>query len=295
METRQIVERFGAWLHVRGWTQVEAARRLRVSAGAVNQVLRGSYKGNTEKIVKAMRRLMDREERRRKAPRRPPFAGTSVSDAVTGILQLAHDEQVLVLVLGPSGVGKTVSAEQYVRAEPDCLLVAAVPGIRLRYLAEQVSAAAGLDWEGSSAHMLDRVAQELRGTGRLVIVDEADYLNEQCLQAMRMLHDACGCGMAMLGTGAMLEKLRARRSSTISQFLGRIAYSRLLDGITRDDADAILRPMELPAESCKSLAAGCESSARRLAYACVAAQRNAGSLRFGPQHVALAYSQLLSP
>lgn len=293
----QVVERFRAWCQVQGLTQAAAARRLNISTGIISRMYTGKYGddgGNVGRMCAKMVRFLDREARKRSAPKRPPFAATSVTESVIGTLSVAHDECVMALVMGPTGAGKTTAIRQYLLAEPECISISAVPSMRSRALIALIARSIGVAWQGSTSQMLDACAERLRGTGRLIIVDEVDYLHEPCLQELRMLHDMTGCGLALVGTLAFRERLQRRNSSTIGQFLGRLAYAASVDGISDTDAEEILAPFGLARDALSALARGCDGSARRLVWAVASAQREAGQAAISTQHVTSAYQALLS-
>jgi len=299
-DQKQIVERFRAWCAVQSprITQAQAAKRLSISSSVLTGLYASEekhmYTGNIGRMCAKMVRFLDREARKRGAPKRPQFAATSVTERVIGTLRVAHDERVMVLVMGPTGAGKTTAIGQYILAEPECVSISAVPSMRSRALIALIARSIRVEWKGATSQMLDVCAARLRGSGRLIIVDEVDYLHEPCLQELRMLSDMTGCGLALVGTLAFKERLSRRNSSTIGQFLGRLAYAESVDGISDTDAEEILSPFGLARDAVSALARGCDGSARRLVWAIASAQREAGQAAITTKHVSNAYSALLS-
>lgn len=302
-DLKPIIDRFRAWTDAHHLSQVEAARLCGISSAALSQTLAGKYAGNVGRIAAAMDRAVDRAARREKAPRRPAFAMTSVAADVLSGLETAHTEGCMTLIMGESGLGKTEAALRYVEGEPETVYIPWYPAKRrdracsprpvLIELAARIGAHA-TSWMSMPA-AFGAVADALRGTGRLIIWDEADYLGEEQLQVCRMLHDATQCGMAFLATPSMLEHLRRKRSSTLQQFLNRLAYALSLSHLTSDDAEAILSPMGWDDATIQAAAAGAQGVTRRLALGAVAAQRLA-SLNGGKIDAVLmsrAYGQLM--
>jgi len=293
-------------MQTHGVTQAEAARLCGVSGSTLSQTLSGKYRGNVGRVAAAMARAMDRARARERAPRKPAFAMTSIAEEVFAALETAHTEGVISLVQGESGLGKTEAARRYAEAEPETALITMRPGSSrhrfrgsrtvLLHVARAVGCADQVNTAtASDGDVLDVLTHALRGSGRLVVVDEADYMSEAQLQAARMLHDETGVGIVLLATPAMLERLRKYRSGTLQQVLNRIAYVVHLRRCTPDDVERLLHPFGLDAATIDAAARGAAGVTRRLALGIVAAQRyaarNGGTI--SARTMARAYSQLM--
>ena len=199
-----VVIRFQAWSRVKGLSQAQAARLLGVSSSTLSQVLSGKYAGDVARVAEKMLRALDRAERRANAPKRPDFVMTSVAEEVLATLRTAHDEGVMAVVMGPSGVGKTAAVDCYRRAEPETILITMRPMGRRGYvgggrpLMIRLAKAVGLEfaYNASSMDNIEAVGETLKGSGRLVIIDEIDYATEEALQVIRMIHDIAQVGIA---------------------------------------------------------------------------------------------------
>jgi hypothetical protein len=101
--------------------------------------------------------------------------------------------------------------------------------------------------------------------------------------------------MALVGTPAYLERLRARNSPTLDQVLGRIAYCERIDACPDEDLRLIAGQFDLPDPAVDLLVAGAHGSARRLAAAIVAAQRieDKEGRGFSERGIREAYAQLM--
>jgi len=206
-------------------------------------------------------------------------------------------------VLGKSGVGKTTAVEIYLKAEPETILVTMRPSGRKgahgagRPLLHRITRALGLEcpYHTSNMDLIEQVGAALTGTGRLLIIDEIDYAAEDVLQSIRMIHDISGVGIALVGTLSFLERLRRKNTSTLNQFLNRIAHSCRIDGITDEDCDRITAALELPADARAAARSGARGVARRLAHGLVGAQRIARdeSATLSAKTLQRAFGQLL--
>jgi hypothetical protein len=297
------VSRFRAWSQVKGLSQSAAARLLGVSSSTLSQVFSGKYAGSVDRIAEKMVRALDRAERRARAPQRPEFVMTSVAEEVFATLQTAHDEGVMAVVMGPSGTGKTAACLKYAQAEPETILITMRPSGRRgsqgasRPLLARLAAALGVEitYNTSCADAIEATGAALKGTGRLVILDEIDYAAEDVLQAIRMVHDLAEVGFVLVATPAFLERLRSRNSSTLNQFLNRIAYCCQVEGLTDEDADRLLERYSLDRAALAAAREGARGVARRLAFGIVGAQRIAAAenRKLDGRTIARAYAMLM--
>ena len=276
-----IVQRFAAWARVRGLSQAQAAKLAGMSAATFSQVVSGTYAGNTERYVQKMERALAHADRRERAPRRPEIADTSVCQEVVATLRVAHDEGVMAVVMGVAGCGKTCGVSVYCRAEPETISLIMRPSGRRgsqgagKPLLNRLAAAVGIELpRGTSIYdSVELIGQALKGSDRLVVIDEIDYAAEDVLQCIRMIHDIAQCGIVLIATPAFLEKLRRMNSSTVNQFLSRIAHRCDVGGMTEEDAEKILTAQGLDKITLSAARAGAKGSPRRLVHGILGAQR----------------------
>ena len=143
--------------------------------------------------------------------------------------------------------------------------------------------------------MRDRIAASLAATGTLVIVDEADYLNQKSLQCLRQVWDATErqAGIVMVGTHAFLDHLNLRATATERQVLGRIFHVTRAQRVSADDIAAICAPLDLPDDALDEVVRGAAGEARRAAAVVVAAQRQAGEGKITASAIRDAYQTLM--
>ena len=274
------IERFGAWTKTQGLSQSAAAKLVGCSSATLSQVLSGKYAGDVTRIAEMMGRALSRADRHARAPKKPEIAMSSVCVECLDTLRTAHDEGVMAVIMGLSGAGKTSAARFYLKAEPETILITLRPNGRKgthgsgRFLLHRLADGLGVEHDecSSQAELIDDCGAALKGSGRLVIIDEIDYAAEDTLQCVRMIHDVAETGIVMLATPAFLEKLRSRRSSTIAQFVNRIAYRCIVGKLTDDDVELIL-PQGFDRATIAAARIGAQGVARRLVYGYLAAQR----------------------
>jgi DNA transposition AAA+ family ATPase len=276
-----VVQRFSEWRKSKGYSDAEAAKLLSISPSALSQVFSGKYKGNVRRIEDKMERALEHSDRRSQRPKKPEIVETSVYQRVTAALRTAHDESCMAVIVGPSQVGKTSAATDFCKSEPDTIYVCLHPNGHngrqrssrplLKKLAEALHI--GLTENAANDEWIEEVASRLKGSDRMVIIDQADLADENILQCLRTIWDLAQIGMALVGTPDFLAAIRRKNSSTLNQVLRRIAYCEIVDGLTEDDAEKMLEKFRLDETSVAAAHAGAHGIAGRLALGIVGAQR----------------------
>jgi len=119
-----------------------------------------------------------------------------------------HETRSIGLVIGPSGVGKSIMAKATVAG-----LIPGSVHVELSSghcggiaLIQRIAQAVGMQRVyGTKGEKLDRVVAHLKGSGRLLLIDEAFYLNRDGLNIIRDIHKLAEVPIVLLGTEEVLE------------------------------------------------------------------------------------------
>lgn len=223
-------------------TQGEAAKRLGYSGGAVSQFLRGQYPGNSEEVCTRVEELVAREATRQELPRVAggSWRGTAIAEQVYGGLQWCHQRRRLGLITGDAGLGKTTALERYCEEHRSALLLRAdMTCARPHYLLRALGAALGARVPSDQFAAAIAVRDALRGTDRLVIIDEAQRLSAAGLEAIRDLHDGSGVGVVLCGNQAVQAGVYGSGQAAFAQHFSRLGLHIAVknDQITAGDVE----------------------------------------------------------
>lgn len=109
--------------------------------------------------------------------------------------------------------------------------------------------------------------RELRDSGRLLMVDEAELLPYRALEVLRRLHDKAGIGIVLAGMPRLLINLKGRRGE-FAQLYSRVALAlNLGDTLSQEDFNQIateLMPEAVEPEISEALYTRSLGNARRL-------------------------------
>ena len=299
---RADVARVREAIRAAGMSQAAAAAEIGVSGAALSAWLKGKYKGDSGEVArKCGTWLAARAERAALEARLPPppeWVETSAALKVVSALGYAQIAADLAVVHGAAGAGKTTAAERYARQRPNVWLVRMSRGTRslgscLRRVAQAVAAVP----EGRSiADVEDALAQRLRGTGGLLVVDEAQCLSLPALDGLRQLHDASGTGLALVGGEALWKRIAGDRASAeLAQLFSRVGWRAELGQPSDGDAAALLAAWEGLGESARDAAgpiARQPGGLRALVKAVKWAATMAPGGKVEGRHVAAAWKQL---
>ncbi len=202
--TAAVIARFQETLTRLGKSQEWAARSLGIAPSSLSQILGGSYGADVEKPIRAIDKWTESQIIKERSPRPAGFVHTTVAKQIYAAAKWAIESSCIVLVHGPAGIGKTMCA-QAVRGETTGSVFISVrtAGQTATAVLDDLSQALRLAPQNTRAQTFNHIANSLRDTGRLIIVDEIHKLagrrKDEALHCLRDLHDAAGVPMLWLG------------------------------------------------------------------------------------------------
>lgn len=201
-------------LRSRWATYAKLAKKLGYSPATVTLYLAGKYVGDIEKVESRMRDYVESEERRRHAG--VPTVEWTAAEELRAALELARRTNDVSCIVGEPGEGKTRAIELYVMGDgessgnPTCVLIEVTNWRKdLGSIEGALFDAVGkAGWDGRTKRA-EWLVKKLRGSDRLILVDDAHKLTQPALQWLFDFHDHTGCPMALVGTYGLEAKLRS--------------------------------------------------------------------------------------
>lgn len=135
---------------------------------------------------------------------------TSVAANITGRIKMARKISDLLLIVGPAGEGKTCGARMYAARNPGTIY------IELACFQRSDRKVAGCifdqlerrkDWKGNTGRA-EFLFEQLKGSGRVIIIDEAHMLDASGRQFLFNLNRDTGCAVVLIGNPEILDKIR---------------------------------------------------------------------------------------
>ena len=217
MNSTKVVENLKRFLDEnQEFTQTRVAASINVSVSALNSFMKGTYKGDNARIAKAVSYFLDKQkeagEETGKFKKDFDFVETEVYKDVLRSVNLAEYRGEIRVIVGQSGVGKTVSLEHIKEdRESSMILVKCYPAIRKNRFLKKLCQSAGIDGVGTYDDMFEELCERLNDTGRIIAIDEAEHLTIDSIDAVRRINDFTGCGVVFVGLPKFYNALSRRQ------------------------------------------------------------------------------------
>lgn len=213
-------------------TQVQVARQMGdLSASNISAILSGSYDhAKLDEHLVSLNNWMEGEATRRATRPDNDYVDTHVARQIIGCAKKVIEYGCMGVAYGPTGVGKTMVAHVICERYHGTIYHMAGEGMR-NYTALRRTIGNVLRVFSSRQKRQHqglpigaRVMEKLRGSHRLILIDEAHQLDESSLNYLRTLHDQCGVPVMMMSTIDLVQRLRRDNDEDHGQLYSRIGY-----------------------------------------------------------------------
>lgn len=236
----QFIDSVKQFLILSGTSANRLAKAAGISSSTLSGYLNGKYPGDKDAVRSKIQNVIDREtEKQSLRKSNPNFIETSVSKRFFDVAKMSHQFCEIGVCYSDAGLGKTESAREYAIRHSDCILIEADPsfsaGVMLRELHSRLYNDRRKDLHTTYTDCLER----LKGTGRLLIIDEAEKLPYRALEFIRRIHDKAGIGILLTGMPELLGNLKGFRGQ-YAQIWSRVGMAVKLERITEKDTETII-------------------------------------------------------
>lgn len=269
-------ERVREYMKNTGISQNKLAPRVGVSSASLSNYLRNKMEGSVEGIENRLREFLQQESEAAAAQVQAApynldetYKPTSISEDVYQSIRYAQINRTLVMLHGDAGAGKTKAAVKYYRDNPQSTIYIRLdPSMSgLAGVGELLGSALDLPAVSSSKQMWQAIRARLRGTNKVIIVDEAQLLKRAPMDELRILPDedevneVPGNGVVLIGNSELYERVKKGKITT--QAYTRIGLQRAYSTMRLTNEDIkLLFPMfagEDQAKELKLIASVCRS------------------------------------
>lgn len=310
VDPESVADEISHWLETSSLTLQRVARGACVPLGDLERMAsRESLKGmahRQEKMDRVAVFLDHAEETGSGQVWQPVFAETAAAKQVFRLLDRSERTGAMQIILGQSGAGKSTAAEEWIRRrqiewdrplQGEIVRASGRPRAGVKAFLWSVAGECGCSRRSKNATVIlqSRIEAWMQNRGALLIVDEADWVDENSFQSLRQAWDmAEGCGLVWLGTPDWVSRLRASRSDTgtVEQFLSRAGVFWKLQGATKNDLAEVFSDLDLAEKALEILAEGAGGDIRRAVHA-VQIASDLGDGDLSPEAVAQAFKGLV--
>ena len=245
-QRNDIAERVLRFIQEHGITQATVAREVGIGHTTVSDVLHLCYKGKTcDKHLVKLHNWLELAARRENIVHSRKFVEHSVAVEILQVAGVVAETCTMGVVYGPARIGKTMTLEAIEgdqRFGDPVLITLNESTVRPFSLCRCICQTFQLSTSGTFDRVFARLVTRLKGTKRMLMLDECDLASYPALEMIRQLHDATGCPVLFSGKPAIYEHLGLRQlgefSEKLDQMAGRIVMKRDLTARTRCRCDS---------------------------------------------------------
>lgn len=213
MENKDLIETLEAIKRTRGWTTRRLAREIGCHEDSMSRFLNGNYKYATVPML--VKEFLEREKQKKEG-----LIETDTLLRVEELCQDCHDFNLLGVVVGNPGSGKTESLKAYAEKHENVKYIQCDVTSTISVLCDIINPGQ----TGTISHKLQALKTCLKGW--LLILDEADILSIRTLEAFRAVYDSGGIGLVLAGT-PRFQKILTRGHSAkenLAQLYSRVDF-----------------------------------------------------------------------
>ncbi len=132
-----------------------------------------------------------------------------------------------------------MAVKAYAQKHDGVILIEVEPTYNAKVLLTVLCEKLGLSPARNNHEMMTTVCKKLNGSGRLLIVDEAELLAHKPLEILRRLHDLTGIGIVLAGMPRLRANLRGKRGE-FKQLYSRVGFCYDIgQALNNDDMTAL--------------------------------------------------------
>ncbi|MBD5142108.1 MAG: AAA family ATPase [Ruminococcus sp.] len=216
-------------------SQKKVSILLGMSDTVISKLRSGSYTGNVEEQMQKITDYFELEEQREKLKINTistDYVATSISSEIYEVLTICQIKGGLAVAAGDAGIGKTKAIQKYLKDHPNNTIsitmntcFSTVKSL-LKTLARRLNAGKSKPKDELWDAILDKLSD-----GMLLIVDEAQFLTYEQIEALRSFSDYFSdmgqtFGIALVGNPQILFMMGSSRND-YSQIINRRKITRV--------------------------------------------------------------------
>jgi DNA transposition AAA+ family ATPase len=239
-----------------GMSWSELSKKTGIASGTLSQF--GSAKGYggdeqriADQIFRFRQQLNAQAHLKMDAPELPGFFASPTARDIEGVLAYGQRGRMVVIATG-AGMGKTTTIRHYQACNATVWVATMSPSSAgIMTMQQQVLNALGeRDVTGPPNKLTQLILDKVRASGGLLVIDEAQHLQERALEEIRSWQDQCGVGVALAGNLSVIQRLEGgTRRAHLAQLFSRVGMRLVRAAALDGDADALCNAWDISDEA----------------------------------------------
>ncbi|MBP3675117.1 MAG: AAA family ATPase [Campylobacter sp.] len=214
------------------------ARSLGISPAAISTFKAGTYKGNNEAVARKIKSYLNALSTKKDESVEPKNAKELFKSVDFKMSFFAINEAIenseIALIYGEAGSGKSTILKEFLKENPNAILIEATPHTTARSLIENICEELKVSANSMEAK-LKAISKHLASCDRVLLVDEAEHLPLKALESLRRIHDFSACPLVLVGTEILLRNLLGKNKE-LRQLYSRIGSKWIMKGLSKDES-----------------------------------------------------------
>jgi len=166
------------------------AQKTGMGRSTISQVLSGNYRGDRLARLNELTDLMDHEAKVAEVVRPNGLVQTQGVELMIGLIENVHVSRTIGVIIAPPGFSKTTVLQAVHQMEKNSILVEADPkNCNANGLIRLIAEFMGINLHMSSIKQFAEIKRTLRGSGRLIMIDQAHELKSDAFSILRTIND----------------------------------------------------------------------------------------------------------
>lgn len=255
-----LIEQVKQLIEDKDLTQTQVAKECGFSGGALSSFLKGTYKGDNEKLETALQNWLNSQTQKTAVfVSAPDFVQTPTASKIFADLDFVKMFGKMGVIYGASGVGKTQAARQYTKQNNNVWMITARPSIcTINEVLYEMALELGITDAPKRAGKLSRLLKaKLAGTKGLMIIDEADHLPLKVLEELRILQEDSEVGFMLIGNDKVYTQMQGgfNQRHQFARLWSRNAKKQSVQKNSKKDIDAVAAAWSLDLSDSKLMTA----------------------------------------
>ncbi len=232
---KELLSQFDSFCNDKKISNAAVARSIGVSGAAISLWKKGEYRGDVLNLEKKINDFIEAQKIRSAKPKENErFHITSDVKSINFVISEAVTDNEMGLIYGEPGTGKTYALKEYVKNNPQAMLIEADICITARSLLNELCDRLGLTTNRELHNKIVAISDYLKKAQKILIIDEAEHLPLKALEALRRIHDFSSTPIIFVGTKILLKNLTGKNGE-LAQLYSRIGVQWIMQGLSESD------------------------------------------------------------